>query len=730
MIILYESNSTEEDLKTQGLGGLPDAINPAVTEERNGPYTFEMQYPVKGVRFSDLRRQRIIKVKPNPYDHTQAFRIKKIDKPINGIVSVYAEHISYDLSGVPVAPFNAGSCAEALTRMKTNAIVDCPFDFWTDKTTTGTMQTNVPASLRSLLGGTQGSILDTYGKGEYEFDNHSVKLHLNRGEDRGVVLRYGKNITDIKQEENCANMATGVCGFWYTEDSGVVSQLVKIEGNFPYENILTVDFSSEWQDKPTTDQVKARIQKYIEENELTKPKISITVSFIDTPPTPEMQALSTVRLCDTVTVKFEKLGIDAKAKIIKTVYDVLNDRYSSIEIGDAKTNLVNTIAETQAKAKAAPTSSFLENALAHAGKLINGILGGHLIVWNNVTHLPNNPNEFLIMDTEDIKTAQEVWRFNLGGLAHSSTGYEGPYNVAITMDGKINADMVLTGILHAVQILMGDKNVEFPDHTMHYPVELYPDGTSYFGGEMHIGAIDPVTKVNVANITKEGAATFSNLTVSTGKIIGSEYESMKDDTTDKTKSTRMKLDSGSLEFYRGDYQQDDNGNYYNDEKQVELDTYYTSDDDHGVRLNAVNSNTAALASEGKNVFLTHDGEGYFGATIHGQQNEMDDLKKVTAKNFEGNLTGDVKGDLKGTADEAKALTTDAGDSTTPVYISNGKPQECSLDNMSVGYAGNAGQLYDGNIYATIGTTKDHMCYIEVDGHKFLWGDGGGTKVEW
>ena len=286
MIILYESNSTEEDLKTQGLGGLPDAINPAVTEERNGPYTFEMQYPVKGVRFSDLRRQRIIKVKPNPYDHTQAFRIKKIDKPINGIVSVYAEHISYDLSGVPVAPFNAGSCAEALTRMKTNAIVDCPFDFWTDKTTTGTMQTNVPASLRSLLGGTQGSILDTYGKGEYEFDNHSVKLHLNRGEDRGVVLRYGKNITDIKQEENCANMATGVCGFWYKEDSGVVSQLVKIEGNFPYENILTVDFSSEWQDKPTTDQVKARIQKYIEENELTKPKISITVSFIDTPPTP------------------------------------------------------------------------------------------------------------------------------------------------------------------------------------------------------------------------------------------------------------------------------------------------------------------------------------------------------------------------------------------------------------------------------------------------------------
>ena len=637
MIILYESNSTEEDLKTQGLGGLPDAINPAVTEERNGPYTFEMQYPVKGVRFSDLRRQRIIKVKPNPYDHTQAFRIKKIDKPINGIVSVYAEHISYDLSGVPVAPFNAGSCAETLTRMKTNAIVDCPFDFWTDKTTTGTMQTNVPASLRSLLGGTQGSILDTYGKGEYEFDNHSVKLHLNRGEDRGVVLRYGKNITDIKQEENCANMATGVCGFWYQEDSGVVSQLVKIEGNFPYENILTVDFSSEWQDKPTTDQVKARIQKYIEENELTKPKISITVSFIDTPPTPEMQALSTVRLCDTVTVKFEKLGIDAKAKIIKTVYDVLNDRYSSIEIGDAKTNLVNTIAETQAKAKAAPTSSFLENAIAHAGKLINGILGGHLIVWNNVTHLPNNPNEFLIMDTEDIKTAQEVWWFNLGGLAHSSTGYEGPYNVAITMDGKINADMVLTGILHAVEILMGEQSVEYPDGSKHYPVEIYPSGDAHFSGEIRCGDIDETTKTNKAYIGKDGKAIFSDLSVSNGTIIGAQYESMHDIPEDTSKSTRMELDSAALEFYRGDYQAPDadHNEYWNDEKQAELTT-----NDKGVALNATNGNRASLGSEGTDVFYTENGEGYFGAAIHGNNNSLDGMNSVTANTFDGSLDWD------------------------------------------------------------------------------------------
>lgn len=718
MIILYESNSNEDDLKTQGLGGLPDAISPAVTEERNGPYTFEMQYPVNGLHFSEIKHQRIIKVKPNPYDATQPFRIYKITKPINGVVTVYAQHISYDASGIPVAPFKASSCAEALTSLKTYALADCPFSVWTDKTVDGTMQTTVPASFRSLLGGTQGSILDTYGKGEYEFDGYSIKLYLNRGADRGVVLRYGKNITDITQEENCENMATGVCGYWYKEDTGIVQQTVKIDGTFPYENIITVDFSNDWQDKPTEEQVKARVQKYIDANELTKPKVSITVSFIDTPPTPELQALSTVRLCDTVTVKFEKLGIDAKAKIIKTVYDVLNDRYSSIEIGDAKTNLVNTIAETQAKAKAAPTSSFLENALAHAGKLINGILGGHLIVWNNVTHLPNNPNEFLIMDTEDIKTAQEVWRFNLGGLAHSSTGYEGPYNVAMTMDGKINADMVLTGILHAVEILMGEQSVEYPDGSKHYPVEIYPSGDAHFSGEIRCGDIDETTKTNKAYIGKDGKAIFSDLSVSNGTIIGAQYESMHDIPEDTSKSTRMELDSAALEFYRGDYQAPDadHNEYWNDEKQAELTT-----NDKGVALNAVNNNRASVSSEGVDVFYTENGEGYFGAAIHGNKNALDDMKSVTADTFVG--------DLEGTADEAKALTTDAGDSTTPVYISNGKPQECSLDNMSVGYAGNAGQLYDGNIYATIGT-ENNMCYIEVDGHKFLWGDGGGTKVEW
>lgn len=288
----------------------------------------------------------------------------------------------------------------------------------------------------------------------------------------------------------------------------------------------------------------------------------------------------------------------------------------------------------------------------------------------------------------------------------------------MTMDGKINADMVLTGILHAVEILMGEQSVEYPDGSKHYPVEIYPNGDAHFSGEIRCGDIDETTKTNKAYIGKDGKAIFSDLSVSNGTIIGAQYESMKDVPEDTSKSTRMELNSAHLEFYRGDYQAPDadHDEYWNDEKQAELTT-----NTNGVALNAVNNNRASVGSEGVDVFYTENSEGYFGAAIHGNKNALDDMKSVTADTFVG--------DLEGTADEAKALTTDAGDSTTPVYISNGKPHECSLDNMSVGHAGNAGQLYDGNIYATIGTEND-MCYIEVDGHRFLWGDGGGTKVEW
>ena len=225
MITLHES--TETSFTTNGLGTLSDAITCEVTEERNGEFELEIEYPVTGIRYKELQLRRIIMAKPNPYSDPQPFRIYAITKPINGIVTINAEHISYDMSGYPVSAFAADTVQNAFINMKSASAVDCPFSFSTDKTTTANMTVLKPSSMRSLLGGVDGSILDVYG-GEYEFDKFNVKLWNKRGADRGVSIRYGKNLTDLKQEENCSSVYTGVYPFWYSEQEGLVQLDEKI----------------------------------------------------------------------------------------------------------------------------------------------------------------------------------------------------------------------------------------------------------------------------------------------------------------------------------------------------------------------------------------------------------------------------------------------------------------------------------------------------------------------
>ena len=159
--ILY--SATETDFSHNGLGILGDCASCEVTEEANGIFELAMTYPMDGVHFTEIGDRAIIKAKADQFRNPQLFRVYAISKPMNGIVTVLAEHISYDLSGIPVKPFSASVASSALTGLKSNAVVDCPFDFWTDKTTSAKFNVKTPASIRSRLGGVTGSILDVYG---------------------------------------------------------------------------------------------------------------------------------------------------------------------------------------------------------------------------------------------------------------------------------------------------------------------------------------------------------------------------------------------------------------------------------------------------------------------------------------------------------------------------------------------------------------------------------------
>ena len=348
--ILYAPGET--NFKTNGIGTLYDTISCKVTEERNGAYELEMTYPANGRYYDDIKKLSIIKVKVNNNDlyPYQLFQVYSISRPISGEVEIHAEHISYRLSYMIVKPYKAIGAQEAMSSIPRYTVGACPFTFWTDKDVTSTYQQVLPLTARSILGGVEGSMIDTF-KGELEWDNFNIKLWKNRGADRGVVLRYGKNITDITQEESIEDTYTSVCPYWEDQEGDVLTlpeYIIDSEyaGAYANKRIQLLDLSSDFDSKPTVEKLRKRAEKYIKDNDVGIPKISIEVSFVDLYQTDEYKDKEfheEIKLCDTVHVIFEPLGILAKAKVIETVYDVLLERFESFKVGNAKVDLGDTI---------------------------------------------------------------------------------------------------------------------------------------------------------------------------------------------------------------------------------------------------------------------------------------------------------------------------------------------------------------------------------------------------
>lgn len=353
--ILYEK--TETTFTSNGIGRLVDCTRCIVTEERNGVYEVEFDYPITGQHYADIQEGRIIAVTHDDTGDIQPFDIYKRTAPISGIVTFYASHISYRLNGIVTNPFTASGISNALTAIKTNSIGGNPFTFSTDKTTTGTYTVAVPSTARALLGGEENSILDVFGTGEYEFDKFNVKLWLHRGTDTDVQIRYGKNMSDIEHELDYSASYNGVAPYWYNTDPQSEAEnppmiLVKLPEGAIYASgstydgrntVAPLDLTQDFEDAvPTVAQLRTLAQEKLNASDTLLPLENITVSFVQLWQTEEYKdiaPLQTVNLCDTVTVVYPELGIDGiRSKVIKVVYNTLLDRYDEMELGDQLTS--------------------------------------------------------------------------------------------------------------------------------------------------------------------------------------------------------------------------------------------------------------------------------------------------------------------------------------------------------------------------------------------------------
>lgn len=464
--VLYKADATE--FETFGIGALSECTYCEVTEERNSAFECTLKYPVTGRLFTELKNERLIKAKPNDTSEEQLFRIYRITTPINGIVTIYAQHISYDLSSIAELMWSSAMISPSLvmSRLFTKTASTHNFKCSTDFSSGKPFSVSKPKSVRACLGGSEGSMLDRWG-GEYEWDNFNVILHTKRGKDNGVVIEYGKNLTDMEQDTDFTDVYTDILPYAVFSDENTEKVITLSEITLPIidkptrQKTLIKDFTEFFEDKSSINEnsLRNKAKEFIKENPLGVETPTLTVAFEPLWKQPEYSAiLERVSLCDTVTIRHSALGITAKSKVIKTVYDSLAEKYVSITLGTAKSNFVNTVGDiktelSEVKNKTEHFPLLINTAVKNATSLITGQNGGYVVI--NTNNVSGQPYELLILDAPNISDAVNVWRWNVGGLGFSKNGYNGPYETAITSDGQIVADFITSGTLTANIIKAG-----------------------------------------------------------------------------------------------------------------------------------------------------------------------------------------------------------------------------------------------------------------------------------
>ena len=341
--ILFEA--TETSFATNGIARLRDCISCVVTEERNGVFECDFEYPIDGAHFEDIIPGRIIGVTHDESGDLQPFDIVSYSKPINGVASFHAVHISYRQSFLTVTGSGISSLADALDLL-TRATPTNPFTYDTDITSSAYFAgaNGTPKTVRELLGGSEGSILDSYG-GEYEFDKFSVKLKANRGQIRDFTIRYGVNMTEYTDDADYFGAFNSCVPYWNgggetpVIGSRVDSGLTSYAGR---DLCVPLDLSDKFENAPTTAQLEAEALAYMLRNQTHLPQQNIKVDFLrlqDYSGYEGFENLLQCNLCDTISVVFPKYGMTGAFKIVRTEFDVLESRYIEMELGALQTSL-------------------------------------------------------------------------------------------------------------------------------------------------------------------------------------------------------------------------------------------------------------------------------------------------------------------------------------------------------------------------------------------------------
>ena len=383
--VLYDR--LESNFTSAGYGVLSDCTRCEVTEEVNGTYELEFDYPSSGEFYERLLS--IGGVVCVTHDHNgdvQPFDIYRYTATADGMVTFYCSHISYRLANAVKAPatkvFSSPSSLFTVLADNTSTVIEAIGSFsFTDYSGYSTGQFTTPGAynVREALLNREdldlypdGSFLGVWD-GEFVFDKTSVKFYKQRGQNKGVYILQGKNIKGIDRDKDYGGIISEVVPVWVDPDTGVMT--VYSAATSPNFDVFSLpwtthndeimygddiiffrvpdirgavyDISDLFESQPTATEARNAALDYMSKNSTWRAVDNIEIDFVDLYDSPEYEDVKEIEkfgVGDRVTVSFPALGVFAKGvEVMSATYDSLNERFISMQLSTIRTTLAQLI---------------------------------------------------------------------------------------------------------------------------------------------------------------------------------------------------------------------------------------------------------------------------------------------------------------------------------------------------------------------------------------------------
>ncbi len=498
----------EKDFTTNGLGRLIDATRCEITEEANGKYELEMDYPAIS-RFSDYFENGYqIKAKPNDLEEYHIFEIKQTFKDTftNSIV-IYAQSRTYKLGNrqVRLVTVDNRNGAEAMRLIEQNMDEPCDIKLYSDINTASSTVFEA-RNVLNCIAGEQGSLLQYWG-GEIKREPFKLSLLRRRGRDNVGTVRYGKDLKGLTIKFDWQSIVTKVLPFAELQSGAdgtsqrIYGEAVKSEYINKYPDVYAqyVQFTEDQgvKDLSSLNKVAGKYFTTLYPGS-DKPKVSIELEIeklTDSEEAKEFAKMRNYNLFDTFTVYHKFYDIDIQTKVTGIVYDALAEKTIKITAGDIQVAFYKQQSQDfQEAIKTLTKKDYMSNFIDYITDLINGVKGGSILQYPK-----NRPHTLYFMDTDSTDTAKNVIAINNQGIGFSTTGWKGPFRNAWTIDGILNADFIRAGKIRsdifetsfnaygdilrlvngALQAWNGKTKI----------MELTKQGLEFWNGNSHIGSI-------------------------------------------------------------------------------------------------------------------------------------------------------------------------------------------------------------------------------------------------